>query len=183
MNRDKALEELNARLENKENIKYSLAVEAIMLEFAEFYDEDRGKWAMTGLLHNIDYEKVADNPSERGVVAEKILSNFKLDKFIIYAIKANNDLSGLERKRRLDKILHSSSLLVLLINEVIKEGPKKAFKELTVEDIINKINQRDFKPEIDRVQIMKAEELDVPFEKFIELSLRAVTKISDELEK
>jgi len=57
MEREQALEELKARIENENLIKHSLAVEAIMKDLAFYFKEDIDKWGLAGLLHDIDCEK------------------------------------------------------------------------------------------------------------------------------
>ena len=60
MQREEALKLLKENLKNQNLIKHSLAVEAAMKDLAEFFGEDRGRWGICGLLHDIDYEKVKE---------------------------------------------------------------------------------------------------------------------------
>ena len=58
MERKRAMEELLLRIENKNTIKHSLAVEAIMRKLAILFNEYANLWGITGLVHDIDYERV-----------------------------------------------------------------------------------------------------------------------------
>ena len=58
----------------KRNIRYHmLAVEAVMRSLARHFGEDENLWGLTGLLHDIDYEKTEGAWEKHGVLAEVIL--------------------------------------------------------------------------------------------------------------
>ena len=47
--------------------KHLLGVEAAMVAYAEKWDDDAEKWAVTGLVHDLDYERFPDmDDTERG---------------------------------------------------------------------------------------------------------------------
>ncbi len=54
--RSRALELLNKHIKNPNMIKHSLASEAVLATLAEHLGEEPGKWAMAGLLHDLDVE-------------------------------------------------------------------------------------------------------------------------------
>jgi len=56
MNRDQALAIVNQYVKNQNLVKHMLAVEAAMRFYARKYGEDEEKWAVTGLLHDFDWE-------------------------------------------------------------------------------------------------------------------------------
>jgi len=56
MTHQEALELLKEKIKNQNLIKHCLAVEACMRALARRFGEDEEKWALAGLLHDIDYE-------------------------------------------------------------------------------------------------------------------------------
>ena len=56
MDRQEALESVEANVENQNLIKHMLATEAIMRALARRLGEDEEIWGITGLLHDIDVE-------------------------------------------------------------------------------------------------------------------------------
>lgn len=56
MNRDEALAIVNQYVKNPNLVKHMLAVEAAMRFYARKFGEDEEKWAVTGLLHDFDWE-------------------------------------------------------------------------------------------------------------------------------
>ncbi len=82
MNRDEALAIVHEYVKNENLVKHMLSVEAAMRFYAEKFNEDTEKWAVTGLLHDFDWEihpTLAEHPlagapilQERGVPEDVI---------------------------------------------------------------------------------------------------------------
>ena len=77
--------------------KHMLAVEACMRAYARKYGEDEEKWAITGLLHDFDYEKYP-TPEEHPFVGSKILEERGYPEDIRRAILSHADYSGVKRE-------------------------------------------------------------------------------------
>ncbi|MFZ5987700.1 MAG: HDIG domain-containing metalloprotein [Bacillota bacterium] len=181
MEREQALEELKGRLKNENLIKHSFAVEAIMKELAFYFKEDIDKWGIAGLLHDIDYDKTAGDPSKHSLVGAEILETLDVESSIVYAVKAHNDYHGIERKRKIDKALYCADPVSGLITAAALILPSKKLEDVTVEFIIKRINEKGFAKGANREQIKSCEQLGLSLEKFIEIALNAMKNISDDL--
>lgn len=179
MTRDEALEELKLRLSDKAVLQRAIAVEAIMKEFAGVYNADADMWGMTGLLHDIDYQKTAGNPSMHGLVGADIIENMDVDQAIVYSVKAHNDLLCIPRKRKMDKVLYLSDPVSDIIFNYIMKNDRR-ISEVTAEDIIGMLNEVSFNEEMEKLK--QVEELDMDLREFIETALRAIQGISRELD-
>jgi putative nucleotidyltransferase with HDIG domain len=181
VDRQQALEELTGRLTNVNLVKHSLAVEAIMRGLAEFFKENEENWALAGLLHDIDYDKTMNEPLKHGVLGAEILENLGVIDAIIYAVKAHNDRLGLDRKRKMDKALYSADPVSGLITAAALILPSKKLQDVTVDFILKRFNEKGFARGANREQILKCSELDMTLEQFLEIALKSMQKISDEL--
>lgn len=181
MDREQAFEELTGRVTNKNLIRHSLAVEAIMRSLAEYFKDNEENWALSGLLHDIDYDKTANDPSKHGVLGADILENLGLDNAVVYAVKAHNDHLGIMRKRKLDKALYSADPVSDLITAAASILPSKKLEDVTVEFVMKRFSEKKFVADENREQILKCVELDMTLEQFIEISLKAMQKISEKL--
>ncbi|MDQ2087285.1 HDIG domain-containing protein [Herbivorax sp. ANBcel31] len=181
MEREQALLELKGRLKNENLIKHSLAVEAIMKDLAFYFKEDIDKWGLAGLLHDIDYDKTSDDPSKHSIVGAEILETLDVESSIIYAVKAHNGMHGIERKRKMDKALYCADPVSGLITASALILPSKKLEDVTVDFVLKRMNEKGFAKGADRDQIKSCEELDISLEKFIEIALDAMNKISEEL--
>ena len=66
--------------------------------YARKYGEDEELWAMTGLLHDCDYEKYPDLREHTQILAQWLRQD-GYDERITYAILAHNDLNGATHPR------------------------------------------------------------------------------------
>lgn len=181
MDRERVLDELKARLLNKNLIKHSLAVEAIMRDLAALLRDDVEMWGLAGLLHDIDYDKTAGDPSRHSLLGAEILENLGIDEEIVYAVKAHNDYHKIERKRKLDKALYCADPVSGFITAAALILPSKKLEDVSVEFVLKRMNEKAFAKGANREQIKTCSELGLTLEKFIEVSLNAMKKISGEL--
>lgn len=181
VNREQALAELKARVKNTNVIKHSLAVEAIMRKLASLFRDDVEVWGLTGLLHDIDYDRTASDPSMHSIVAADILEGLWIDKEIIYAVKAHNPIHGIVRKRKLDKALFCADPVSGLITASALILPSKKVADVTVDFIMKKMHNESFARGASREQIRSCSELGLSLEEFIGIALKAMQEISGQL--
>lgn len=181
MERVQALEELHKWITNKNLIKHSMAVEAIMKELAKYFKEDIEMWGLAGLLHDIDYDRTLAFPEKHGLIGAEILEDLGVDETIIYAVKAHNDRLGVERRRKIDKALYCADPVSGLITAAALILPSKKLEDVTVEFIMKRINEKGFAKGANRDQIKSCHEIDLSLEQFLEISLNAMKGIAGEL--
>lgn len=182
MNREQALNFLKENLFNQNLIKHCFAVEATMQELAIFFKQDEEKWALAGLLHDIDYEKIKDDPCQHSLVGAQILENRGVAKEICQAVRVHNEAHGIAPNSLLEKALFVTDPLTGLIAAATLVLPSKKIADLTVNNILNRFSEKSFAKGANREIIKKSKELlDLELAEFIEISLRAMQKISKEL--
>jgi hypothetical protein len=182
MERGKLLNLLKENLKNQNLIKHSLAVEAGMRALARYFGEDEEKWAIAGLLHDIDYEKTKGDPSLHSKVGSQILKEIGFDQEICDAVLTHNEAHGILPLSRMAKALFCLDPLTGLIVAATLVLPSKKLKDLKVENVLNRFKEKSFARGANREIIKKCEEyLGLPLEKFIEITLRAMQEISDQL--
>lgn len=182
MEREKALDLLKENLKNQNLIKHSLAVESAMRELAIYFGEDGDRWTLCGLLHDIDYEKTKNNPNLHSKVGAEMLKNLGFEKEIWEAVLAHNEIHNIQPETKMAKALFCVDPLTGLIVAATLVLPSKKINELRVENILNRFQEKSFAKGANREIIKASEEfLDLSLEKFIELTLVAMQKISGEL--
>ena len=73
INREEAINLLKKYVKNENMIKHSLASEAVMKKLAARLGEDEEKWALAGLLHDLDVEITEADLNIHGLESVKIL--------------------------------------------------------------------------------------------------------------
>jgi len=181
MNRDEALKILRSNIKNRNIYRHMLAVEAIMRNLAKHLGEDEDLWGLTGLIHDVDYEKTSENFREHGVLAQRILKG-KVPKEVLKAILAHNyENTGVMPETMLDKALIAADAISGLIVACALVMPTKKVAEVKLRTVKRKFKDKDFARGADRKRIVLCEEIGIPREKFFEISLKALQEVSEEL--
>jgi len=181
LDRERALEELMLRIENENMIKHSLAVEAIMRKLARHFNEHENLWGITGLVHDIDYERVNGDMTLHGKMGGDILEGLNADSTIVYAVRAHNPMNNIPRRRKIDKALYCADPMSGLIIACALILPDKKLKDVDAGFVINRFHQKGFARGANREQIASCSELGLTLEEFTAISLEALKEISDQL--
>lgn len=182
MIRTEGLKILKQNLSNQNLIKHCLAVEAIMRALASRFGEDEEKWGLAGLLYDIDYEKVKNDPSQHSLIGAKMLEDLGIDKDICQAVKFHNEAHGILPQTLLEKALFVTDPLTGLIVTATLVLPSKKIADLTVENVLNRFKEKAFARGANREIIKKSEELlNLKLEEFVKIGLEAMQGISNEL--
>jgi len=172
LNREEAVALVRSNVKSQNIFRHMLAVEAIMRVLAEHLGEDEGLWGLTGLVHDIDYEKTVDNFKEHGVLAEELLKG-KVPEEVLRATKAHNhENTGVNPETGLEKALIASDAVSGLIVACALVMPSKKAKDVKVRSVRRKFQDTDFARRADRKRIVACEELGIPFEEFLEIALK-----------
>lgn len=178
MTRNEALNLIQQKIKNQNLIKHCLAVEVVMRDLAEYFNENVEKWGLAGLLHDIDYEETKNSPEKHSLVAGDFLEKLGLEKEIIEAVKAHNEIHNLPRKTKLAKSLFCTDPITGLIVAATLVLPNKKIADLTVENILNRFKEKSFARGANRQVISSCSEIGLSLEEFVKISLEAMQKIS-----
>lgn len=162
-------------------IKHGLAVEAAMRAYARKFGEDEEKWGITGMLHDIDYERHPDI-EEHGKVGAAILRAHGYPEDIVYAVEAHNDYHGLPRTDLLSKTLFACDEITGLITATALVRPNKSIIGLEASSVRKKMKDKAFARGVNREDIIKgAAELGVDLTEHIAFVIAAMASIATEL--
>ena len=195
MDREEALKLVQKNVTNKNLFKHCLAVEAIMAAVAVKLnrinegDTDNGtkdandplKWAMAGLVHDIDYDSTADKPQQHSKKGAEMLAEYGFDSDIVYAVKAHNEVHGLPLKNPMDIALYAADPLSGLIVAAALINPAKKLSVIDGQFVLNRFREKLFAKGAKREQMMKCEALGISLEDFIETGLVAMQAIAADI--
>jgi uncharacterized domain HDIG len=157
--RGKAYEILTMYNKSDSLIKHALAVEAVMLHFAEILGEsDRKKWGIVGLLHDVDYELY---PEEHCVKAKEILEKYDIPEDYIHAIQSHGwgICIDVEPVHRMEKVLYTIDELTGLINATAILRPSRSVLDLETKSVKKKWKTKGFAAGVNREVIEKGAEM------------------------
>ncbi|HBZ87054.1 MAG: phosphohydrolase [Candidatus Edwardsbacteria bacterium RIFOXYD12_FULL_50_11] len=179
MDRQQAKELLEQTIPNKNLQKHMLAAEACMKGLAEHFGEDQDKWALAGLLHDLDYDRTANDFPNHGLVTAQMLEGQDISEDIIYAIKAHP--GHVEAKSKMDFALYAVDPLTGLIVAAALMHPTKKLANVDVPFIMKRYKEKRFAAGANRDQIQTCDRLGLSLEDFIGKCLTAMQGIAPEL--
>lgn len=180
--REDAVALMEQRLDAESMRKHCLASEIIMRELAPRFGADPEMWGLTGLLHDIDYNETKDKMDQHALLTAKILLELGVDTQIIEAIKSHNaDNLGLTRSEPIHFALTAAETITGMLVAAALVNPDKKLSSLSVKSVKKRMKAKEFARSVNRDHIRLCEQIGIPMEQFIEVSLAAMCKISDEL--
>lgn len=181
MTREEALKLVKEKITTKNLIKHCLAVEAVMAALAKHFHEDEAKWALAGLLHDIDYETTKDKPEQHSLLGAEMLQGLGVDAEIIQAVKAHNDMHHLPRLSQMDQALFCADPITGLMVAATLVLPSKKIADLTAENVLNRFKEKGFAKGANREHIATCADLGLSLEEFVKIGLTAMQQIAGDL--
>jgi predicted hydrolase (HD superfamily) len=185
MERQKALKLMGEHLKSEHLIKHCYAVESVMRELAKKIEPSReDEWAMAGLLHDLDADIVdyQTNPQIHGQKAVELLKESGIGNESMYhAICAHNKETGFSITNSMDRAIYAADPITGFITAIALVYPDKKVSSVKVKSVTKRMKEVRFAAGADREAMMSIEELGIPFEDFVALSLQAMCGISDQL--
>jgi len=181
LTREEALSLVKRNVSKRNIVYHMIAVEAIMRSLARHFGEDEDLWGLTGLLHDIDYEKIGDAWDKHGILAEEILKEMVPEE-VKRAIKAHNfERTQVMPETKMEKALIACDAISGLLVACALVMPSRKLAEVKVKTVKKKFKDKDFARGADRERMRFCEKIEVPKEKFFEIALDGLKKYAAEI--
>ncbi len=136
--------------------KHMLAVEAAMRAYARKYSADEELWGITGLLHDLDFERYPDmdDPVNGHPRTElRLFRELGYPQALIHAVEGHAPYLGIARAGRMDSALVAVDELTGLIMAVGYVRPSKDLRDVRVKSVRKKWKDKGFAAAINRHEI------------------------------
>lgn len=182
ISREEARDHLYRYVKNPKMIYHSLASEAVMRALARRLGRDEEKWGLAGLLHDIDVEVTEADPKIHSLKAGELLAEFDLEEDILDAIMMHNEMAtGKERETEFQHALAAGETITGLIYATALVYPDKKIAPVKPKSIVKRMKEKAFAASVNRDIIMECEEIGLPLQEFVEISLDAMKQIGEEI--
>jgi putative nucleotidyltransferase with HDIG domain len=162
--------------------KHVLAVEAAMRAYARRFGEDEELWGITGLLHDLDYERHPDLETGHPRVALKELEARGYPPELVRAVASHADFLGVSRDSALEKTLFAVDELSGFLMACAYVRPE-GIHGLTPKSVKKKMKQPSFAAAVNREELRAgAAELGVDFDEHVAFVIAALEAEADALE-
>lgn len=189
LTREEALKLLKAYNQEPFHILHGLTVEGVMRWYAKElgYGEDEEYWGITGLLHDIDFERW---PEEHCKKAPQLLEEAGVGEDMIHSICSHGYglCSDVCPEHEMEKVLFAADELTGLIGAAAKMRPSKSVMDMEVSSLKKKFKDKRFAAGCSRDVIREGcerlgWELDDLFAKTIEAMRSCESTVREEMEK
>ena len=179
MTRDEAWALLCEHTKGDSLRKHGLAVEAAMRHFARKLGENEETWAVTGLLHDFDYERDPGGHPQNG---KPILEQAGVPGNIVHAIQSHGDHTGIPRVTPMEKTLYAVDELCGFVTAVALVRPSKSVRDVDAGSVRKKMKDKAFARAVSREMMLKgADDMAIPFEELTSEVITALSDIADRL--
>src|SRR3989440_7436852 len=174
VSRDDAWELVTEWIEADSLRKHLLGVEAAMRAYARKWGEDEELYAVTGLLHDLDYERYPDLDTGHPRKALELFEQLDYPQELIDAVAGHATFLGVPRETRMAKTLYAVDELSGFIAACALVRPT-GIHGMTPKSVKKKLGQPSFAAAVNREEVRQgADELGVDFDEHVRRGSAAV---------
>jgi predicted hydrolase (HD superfamily) len=155
-------------------------VEIVMRALAREFGEDEEKWAVTGLIHDMDCDIEPDIKKQAKRAVEILKEKTDCSEDVCHAILAHNEENlGIKRESRMDYALSAAdNISGLIYAYALMRGSIEGMKPKGVK---KKLKDKGFAANVRRELIYDIEKAGMDLTKFLDISINALRAIKEEL--
>jgi len=158
-----------------------LAVEAAMRAYAPRFGGDVELWGLTGLLHDLDYERYPNLEDGHPRYALRELEARGYPPELVRAVASHADFLGVSRDTPMEKALFAVDELCGFVLAVAYVRPER-LQGMTPKSVKKKLKQPSFAAAVHRDELLEgAEALGVDFDEHLSIVIAALAEKQDEL--
>ncbi len=175
--REEALKKLEEYVGDEYQRLHAKMVANAMEEYATEYKENPDLWYITGLLHDLDYDKY---PQEHPMKSVELFKQWGYPDQLIHSVLAHDHLNTkVEPESRLAEALLAVDEMCGLLYAYSKMRPER-FKGMKVKSALQKFEAKSFAPGISREEILAGVNLfGVTIESHIEMLIKSFEKMEE----
>jgi uncharacterized protein len=181
LSREEALKLLEQNVSQINLRRHCLATAVIMKALALERGVDSALWEITGLLHDLDFEKTEANPARHGLETVELLRGL-LPEEALHAIASHNfENNGVARETDFDRLLTAAECVTGLVTATALVYPDRRIAQVESSSVTKRMGKSGFARAVNREGIRECEVAGIALEPFVSSALQAMKSISDDL--
>lgn len=157
-------------------MKHALASEAVLRDLAAKLGENEELWALTGLLHDLDFPATENSPERHGLDAAARLASLLPDE-ALRAIEAHNaEANGSTPKTALDFALRCGESVTGLVSAAALVRPS-GYEGMEAKSLKKKMKDKAFAASVSRANIRECEKIGLSLDEFLTLAIAAMSRL------
>lgn len=172
--RNEAFALVQERIDNRNLVNHCVATEIIMEALARHFelpDADVERWALAGLLHDLDYATTAENFERHGLDTVEALGD-SVDAEMAHAILSHADKAP--RDSLMDRAMYAADPTTGFIVAAALVRPDKSLAAVELRSLLKRWKEKAFARGASREQMATCDDLGLSREEFLSLALSAM---------
>jgi putative nucleotidyltransferase with HDIG domain len=179
MNIREAREYARGKCEKDTTYRHLVSVEGVMRRLGRHFGEDEERWALTGLFHDLDQDRTADDPDRHAYLAAEWLRSAGVEEDVVNGVlaHAHPEYQGDRMSRG---IVAADAVAGLLVAAALVRPEHSV--GMKVSSVKKKLKEKAFAPGVNREEIAEAEpNLGLSLDEFIGLGIEGLQEVSAEI--
>ena len=177
--REECIDLVKQNVKNRNLVNHMIAVGAIMRGMAERFSEDQDLWEAVGILHDVDYETFGEDFSKHGAISADMVQDL-LPEDAVNAVRRHNPLTGHEPETRFDiSLLAADGISGMIVANALVRPTR--LEGMRPKSIRGRMKDKSFARQVSRENIMRCEEIGLPFSEFAQIAVKAMQSVADEI--
>jgi len=178
LTREEGLRRLHEEIPQANLIKHLIATESVMRGLAERFGEDADLWAITGLMHDLDYSRTADDPERHARLSVEMLAD-DLPQSSLRAILAH--CGHVPAESLMEKAIRCADPVTGLITAATMMHPSKKIAAVDLPFLLKRFKEKRFAAGASREQIAECALIGLELDDFLTIALTLMQGASEEL--
>ncbi len=182
--RQDALQVLHEHLKGEYLLRHSRATELIMLALAPRFQADPALWGITGLLHDLDFERIDGDDHRHAVETVRILhERFDYPAEGLDAILAHNgDVLGIPCRTTFDHALTAAESVTGMVFATALILPSRKLADVKPKSVAKRLKEPRFAAKVSRERVGHHADIGIDVATFCAIAVECMQGAAAELE-
>jgi putative nucleotidyltransferase with HDIG domain len=176
---DRARALAKQKTDKETTYRHLVSVEGVMRRLGRHFGEDQDLWALTGLFHDLDQDRTADDSERHAYLAAEWLREQGVDERVVNGVLAHAH-PEYQGDRMSKAIVAADAVAGLLVAAALVRPERSA--GMKVSSVKKKLKEKAFAPGVNRDEIAQAEEqLGLSLDEFVGLGIEGLQEVAPEI--
>jgi len=159
--------------------RHLVSVEGVMRRLGRHFGEDEERWALTGLFHDLDQDRTAEDPERHAYLAAEWLRAAGVEESVVNGVLAHAH-QEYQRELMSRAIVAADAVAGLLVAAALVRPERSG--GMKVSSVKKKLKEKAFAPGVNRDEISQAEsQLGLSLEDFLALGIEGLQEVATEI--
>jgi len=167
-----------SKVDKETTYRHLVSVEGVMRRLGRHFGEDEHTWALTGLFHDLDQDKTAEDPERHAYLAAEWLRAAGVDEVVVNGVLAHAH-PEYQTDRMSKGVVAADAVAGLLVASALVRPERSA--GMKVSSVKKKLKETSFAPGVNRDEIHACSEIGLDLDAFIGLGIEGLQLVAADI--